>query len=115
MINTVTKLDDPLYMRTLNCMNVDCQISLRVARILNRPVLEIGALRYCPLCGQRAVQETDNEQTWNEALARHYKLTPELIEVLYKEWNPHKHYKFVDFIQEMLVNVAKDLELEEAV
>lgn len=112
MINTVTKPTDPLHMRTLSCMNAECQISLRVARVLNRPRLEIGALRYCPLCGQRAFQELDNAQVWSEALAQHYKLTPELIEVLYKEWNPHTHYRFADFVQEMLVNVANEIDKE---
>jgi hypothetical protein len=58
-------------------------------------------LVFCPACGGRAYQYTDNDKDYWEAMADLYSLTPKLVEMLYTEWDRKDYHKFSDFVAAM--------------
>lgn len=100
-----------VYMLTLKCTNMDCFVRLRIGRILSQSGLQIGALKFCPVCGKRAFAATDNDNDYWESLAKHYGMTVEMIKMIHSVWEPQSDKKFSEHVAEML----KEAGLEVAV
>jgi len=89
---------------TLKCMS-QCGSMVRVYHI--EPSTQIGAYKYCPVCGSDNVSAYMSAETnqW-EALARDYSLPIPTIRQLYKLWDTKVHHKFADFVHELRAEIA---------
>lgn len=93
---------------TIKChATTTCGTMTRVYRI--EPVVRIGAFRYCPVCGSDKVSAYMSAETnhW-EALARDYGMSVAAMKQVYSSWEPHVHYRFADFIEELRAEIRAE-------
>lgn len=84
---------------TFSCSNKKCNARLRIARRLDQPVLAVGALRYCALCGSPGMASHDVDENIWELLAEQYGMKPQGVEMLYDMWPRHEYNRFADFVE----------------
>lgn len=92
---------------TLECASADCKVRMRISRILN-PSPRVGAFEFCPVCGSRAFAVHDTEESYWESLSKTYGPPPEVMKQVYDAWNPHEHYRFSDFFNELMAELASE-------
>lgn len=100
-----------VYMLTLKCINRDCFIRLRIGRILSQPALNVGALVFCPKCGEKAFATQDQDNDYWEALANQYGQTVEVIKLIYSVWEPHSTQKFSEHVSVMLKEASESVKV----
>ncbi len=66
----------------------------------------VGAFTHCPVCGGKAHSTMDNDTTYWESMAELYDLTPQIVKLMYHEWDRTTHHKFSDFVAEMKRNAG---------
>lgn len=84
---------------TFYCGNKECKARIRIGRRVDVPVLNVGALSFCPLCGGKGMTMHDVEENIWEILAEEYDLKPESVHTLFDIWPREKYVRFADFIQ----------------
>jgi hypothetical protein len=88
-------------MKTLACLNKDCLLRIRLERVIDKPIISIQKLGFCPGCGGKALQLDElNEDYW-EQLAKSYELPVFLLRQLYDNWDHNEYPNFRDFVNAM--------------
>ena len=95
---------DKVYMLSLACLSDKCGAVARLGH--HQRGTTVGAFTHCPVCGGPASQFMDNDATYWEAMADLYKLTPELVELLYSDWDRQEYHKFSDYVEFMKKNAG---------
>jgi hypothetical protein len=93
---------------TFSCSNNRCNARLRIGRRLDKPVLAIGALKYCALCGSPGMAMHDVDENIWELLAEKYEMKPHGVELLYNMWPRHEYSKFADFVDHVKSKLKKE-------
>lgn len=80
-------------------VSIHCNGCGTLSRIYRtEPTVQIGAFKYCPLCGSHIMPRLSGEDSGWEALAVAYNMSVPAIRAVYNTWNPNDYYKFSDFI-----------------
>ncbi len=87
------------YLLTLQCLSDKCGGIARIGQ--HQYNTTIGAMSHCPMCGGKAYQYTDNDKDYWEAMSDLYKLPPQIVEMMYSEWDRKEFNKFSDFVNFM--------------
>lgn len=93
-------------MLTLSCLNKECMLRVRLGRVMSKPALQVGAFRYCPLCGGKACAGMDIEESYVETLAQSYQLPVDVMKMLLDTWDANEHSRFVDYLNELKKEVG---------
>jgi hypothetical protein len=82
---------------SIHCTSIDgCGTLSRVYRV--EPTTQIGAFKYCPVCGASVMPYQSADETGWEALAVAYGMDVPQIRAVYAGWNPHEYYRFSDYV-----------------
>ena len=69
---------------------------IRVYRV--EPSTQVGAFKYCPICGTRVLAYLSVDDNGWESLAVSYGMSVPAIKAVYASWNPHDYYRFSDYV-----------------
>ncbi len=101
-------------MLTFKCSDFDgCGAEIRVGRRLDKPIISIGPMKYCPYCGKSGMSSIDSDQNLWEALSDSWGIPEEAIILLYYAWPRHQYTKFrdfVDFVKKQALQGKRELE-----
>jgi hypothetical protein len=82
---------------SIHCTGIGgCGTLSRVYRV--EPTTQIGAFKFCPVCGARIMPYLSTDDTGWEALAIGYGMSVEAMRAVYAGWNPHEYYRFSDYV-----------------
>lgn len=86
---------------TLSCLETSCMAKLRIGRFLKEPATHVGAMSFCPMCGGKAYQHYDSDESYWETLSRAYELPVFLVKQIHSVWDSSVHPRFGTFVDEM--------------
>jgi hypothetical protein len=83
---------------SIHCTGIGgCGTLSRVYRV--EPTTQIGAFKYCPVCGATVLAYQSADENGWEALAVAYGMSVVAVRAVYAGWNPHDYYRFSDYVQ----------------
>lgn len=107
-MNNDTK--EQFYPLTFTCGNVECKLSVRIGRLLNKPSNMVGGFNFCPCCGQRGLGmiSVDDEESYWETMSTHFGEPVAALKILYDLWNPNEHTRFGDYVRQIQQEVKDE-------
>lgn len=108
MVQVLEKQDSKVEVFTLKCLTNTCGLHTRIGRIIGIPIFDLNQLKYCPVCGGKAVACKDSVQDYWESLSKEFGLPPDLMVAIHHTWNSLEQPNFKQHVRDTISEALKD-------